>query len=79
MRNGVIATVVGGVALAILGELWRPVKAIVIGVWEKVLAFVGLFGDSYSAPGPISAVQFCQIGSVLFKHGCVPNWVSRGR
>lgn len=51
VRNGVIATVVGGIALAILGELWPPVKAVMIWLLEKFLAFVGLFGESYSVPG----------------------------
>lgn len=51
VRNGVITTVVGGIALAILGELWPPVKLAIMWVWEKTLAFVALFGDSYSVPG----------------------------
>lgn len=56
VRNGVIATVVGGIALAVLGELWPPVKVAVIWVWEKVLAFVRLFGDSYSIPGWVLSI-----------------------
>jgi hypothetical protein len=56
VRNGVIATVVGGVALAILGELWPPVKASVAWFWEKTQAFAGLFGESYSVPGWVLTV-----------------------
>ena len=51
VRNGVITTVVGGIALAILGELWPPVKVGIIWVWERVLSFAGLFGERYSIPG----------------------------
>jgi len=51
VRNGVIATVIGGIALAILGEIWPPVKVAIIWVWERALAFVGLLGESYSVPG----------------------------
>lgn len=51
VRNGVIATVVGGVALAILGELWPPVKTVLSWLWEKAQAFAGLFGETYSVPG----------------------------
>lgn len=51
VRNGVIATVVGGIALAVLGELWPPVKNGIAWLWEKIEAFAGLFGESYSVPG----------------------------
>jgi rRNA processing protein Krr1/Pno1 len=51
VRNGVIATVLGGVALAILGELWPPVKIVFVWIWVKIQAFAGLFGESYSVPG----------------------------
>lgn len=51
VRNGVIATVVGGVVLAILGEIWHPVKSTIGWLWEKVLAFAGLFGETYAVPG----------------------------
>jgi len=56
VRNGVIATVVGGVALAILGELWPPVKNATVWLWKKIEAFAGLFGESYSVPGWALAV-----------------------
>ena len=51
VRNGVVATVVGGIALAILGELWPPVKTVISWLWEKAQAFAGLFGETFSVPG----------------------------
>jgi|WetSurMetagenome_2_1015567.scaffolds.fasta_scaffold53202_2 hypothetical protein len=56
VRNGVITTVVGGVVLAILGEIWSPVKSAIGWVWEKVLAFAGLFGETYAVPGWVLAI-----------------------
>ena len=51
VRNGVIATVVGGIILAILSEVWPPVKLGVAWLWEEVLAFASLFGKTYATPG----------------------------
>ena len=51
VRNGVVATVLGGIALAVLGELWPPVKSAFVWVWEMLLAFAGLFSSTYSVPG----------------------------
>jgi hypothetical protein len=51
VRNGVIATVLGGISLAILGELWPPVKTVFMWSWMKVQAFAGLFVEHYSVPG----------------------------
>ncbi len=51
VRNGVIATVVGGVFLWILGAFWASIKPVISWFWEKAQAFAGLFGDTYSAPG----------------------------
>ncbi len=51
VRNGVIATVLGSVVLAILGELWPPVKTFFVWLWIKIQAFFGLFGENYSVPG----------------------------
>jgi len=56
VRNGVITTVVGGIALAGLGELWPPLKMAVFWVWANVLAFVGLFGATYATPGWVLAI-----------------------
>ena len=55
VRNGVLATVVGGIALALLGELWPPVKFVMLWLWERLVSFVGLFGETYSVPGWVLA------------------------
>jgi uncharacterized protein YlaI len=51
VRNGVIVTVVGGVVLAFLGEVWPPVKSVIGWLWEQVQAFASLFGETYAVPG----------------------------
>lgn len=51
IRNGVIATVVGGLALAVLGELWPAFKAGMVGAWDYLVAFLKLAGQSYQVPG----------------------------
>jgi hypothetical protein len=51
VRNGVIATVVGGILLAVLGEVWSPVKFAFSWLWEHILVFKRLFGESYAIPG----------------------------
>lgn len=51
VRNGIIATVVGGVILAVLAELWPPAKTALVWLWGKLLAFLGLFSSSYPVPG----------------------------
>lgn len=51
VRNGVIATVVGGIALAALGELWPPAKKAGLWLFEQGAWLVGLFSDSYSIQG----------------------------
>lgn len=51
VRNGVIATVVGGIILAFLGEVWPPVKSAFGWIWGQVLVFASLFGGTYSVPG----------------------------
>jgi hypothetical protein len=51
VRNGVIATIVGGIALAGLGELWLPAKLALVWSWDQVASFVGLFGAAYQVPG----------------------------
>lgn len=51
VRNGVIGTIVGGIALAALGELWPPLKGALAWLWERVTASLGLLGASYATPG----------------------------
>jgi hypothetical protein len=56
VRNGVIATVLGGIALAILGALWPPIKSTFVWFWDMILAFVSLFSSTYSVPGWVLAL-----------------------
>jgi hypothetical protein len=51
VRNGVIATVLGGIALAGIGELWPPAKHVLVWLWDMLVSFVGLFGSAYAVPG----------------------------
>lgn len=55
VRNGVLATVVGGIALGALGELWPPLKSAGQWLWAKGAAVVGLFGATYATPGWVLA------------------------
>jgi hypothetical protein len=56
VRNGVIATVIGGIALAVLGEMWPPAKKAGMRLWDQATWFVSLFADSYSVQGWFLAV-----------------------
>lgn len=51
VRSGVIATVVGGLILAVLSDTWPPVKSAISWLWDQVLAFASLFGETYAVPG----------------------------
>jgi hypothetical protein len=51
VRNGVIATVVGGIALAALSALWPAFKRFLLWLWEQVMWFGSFFTDSYSLKG----------------------------
>lgn len=51
VRNGAIATVVGGIALAGLAELWPSFKSAVVSTWDYLVAFMKLAGQSYQIPG----------------------------
>jgi hypothetical protein len=51
VRNGVIATVIGGIALAALSELWPPAKKAGLWLFEQASWLVGLFADTYSIQG----------------------------
>jgi predicted RNA-binding Zn-ribbon protein involved in translation (DUF1610 family) len=51
VRNGVIGTVLGGVILAVLAEIWPPFMSLLIWLWELLLALIGLLGAPYSVPG----------------------------
>jgi hypothetical protein len=51
VRNGVIASVLAGVILAIMAKIWPPVMKFFIWVWEHIVSFVKLFTEKYSIPG----------------------------
>ena len=56
VRNGVIATVVGGVALAALGELWPPAKKAGAWLWEQAAWVLSFFTDAYFVRGWVLAL-----------------------
>jgi hypothetical protein len=56
VRNGVLTTIVGGIAMAALSELWPPAKGFMLAIWEYFLAFVGLLTISYSVQGWLLAI-----------------------
>lgn len=51
VRNGVIATVVGSIAMAALGELWPPAKRAAFWLWDQAVWVTSFFTDSYSIKG----------------------------
>ncbi len=51
VRNGVIATVVGGIILTVLAMLWSPFKLFLLWLWEQVIWLGSFFTDSYSVKG----------------------------
>lgn len=56
VRTGVIGTIVGGIALAALAELWPPAKTSLLWAWERVKSFAALFGDDYRTSGWLLAL-----------------------
>lgn len=51
VRNGVIATVIGGLLLAALAELWPPFKVFLSWLWEQASWLGSFFTGSYSIKG----------------------------
>lgn len=51
IRNGVLATVLGGVVLASLTYFWPLFKASLLWSWDRVIQLWGLFTHWYSLPG----------------------------
>lgn len=57
VRNGVIATVVGGIILAILQQVWAPVRSLLAWLWNTLtgpipvpaFVFIALLGLSFVA------------------------------
>lgn len=76
VKTGVIATVVGGVALAILGALWPPAKAALLWVWEGIKSFAAHFSDTYQTPGWLLLAfgLLALITVVRFAVGLIPRF-----
>ena len=55
VRTGVISTVVGAIAVAVLTQVWHPVKTALLWCWTQVKWFFSLFTTEYSTPGWILA------------------------
>jgi len=51
IRNATIATVVGAGIVAVLAELWPPVKAWLAWLWSQVKDLAALVVADYSTPG----------------------------
>lgn len=51
VRNGVIATVFGSIAMAALGEMWSPAKKVGIWLWEKISWLASCLVDTYYIQG----------------------------
>lgn len=51
VRNGIVATVLGGLILAALGEVWPPIKQTFGWLWKQVVVFTNLLVDMYTIPG----------------------------
>ena len=75
VRNGVLATIIGGVVLAVLGELWPPAKKAAFWLWDQVEWVGGFFTDSYAIKGWILApvLVLSLITVVRFLVGLVPE------
>lgn len=51
IRNGIIATVGGGIILAALAKVWPPAQVFFLWGWEQVVWFGNLFVRSYAIKG----------------------------
>jgi hypothetical protein len=47
VRNVVIGTILSGIAMAVLGELWPPAKRMLVWMWGQLAWFLDFFGASY--------------------------------
>jgi hypothetical protein len=57
LRNIVIAIVLGGIALGVIGRLWPPAHALVLFLREKIFELVKSLGTLYLLPGWFIAVM----------------------
>ena len=84
LRNGIAATVIGGLILAALGYLWTPAKAFFHWLWQLLASAWGVFVASYRVPGwfllilllVAAAVVVRIVGVALRKAPPVPAYLS---
>jgi hypothetical protein len=76
VRTGVIGTVVGGIALAALAELWPPAKSFFLWAWSGVKSFASYFGDDYKTPGWVLTllVILALVTVIRFVVGLLPKF-----
>lgn len=76
VKTGVIATIVGGVVLAILGELWPPFKQFLMWLLDGVKSFASVFSDTYKTPGWLLLVLavLALVTLIRFIVGLVPKF-----
>jgi hypothetical protein len=66
VRNGVLATVIGGLVLAALAAIWPAFKQVVIWLWQRIAELAGLFGNSYLIPGwALALLILCGLPTVI--------------
>jgi hypothetical protein len=56
IRTAVVSTVIATVAVAVLAELWPPVKTAIAWCWSQVKSFYGLLTAEHPAPGWLLAL-----------------------
>lgn len=65
IRNGVIATVVGGLILAALGYAWAPVRIGFGYLWSLVVAVGQWLASTHAVPGWILLLLVCGAGAFI--------------
>jgi uncharacterized protein YlaI len=63
VKVGVLSTVIGGIVLAALAELWPPAKVALYWLWTQVVWFGHLFIADYWTPGWLLALL--SVGSLV--------------
>lgn len=67
LRNGIIATVVGGLILAGLGYAWAPAKAAFVWLWRLIGATWGALVASYRVPGWLLLILLLVTAAVVVR------------
>ena len=66
IRNGIIVTVAGGIAFAILTSLWPALQNAIVWFGTKILWMLSLFSDGYQIPGWLLAIlSLCSVYVVI--------------